>query len=208
MIEDRMGRAYDAIARAYAERNAAMPAVLVDLGHRVLALAGSRPRLLDVGCGAGRDAAWLERRGARVTGIDLSRGMLAEARVRVRGDLARMDMRTLAFSDGCFDAAWCMASLLHLAIADAPGALAEVRRVLRPGGVLALGLQEGAGEGWEPVPYRPDVERFFARYGEDEAEAVLLRSGFAVLDRGREEGGSRRWLRFLATVPGVLADRP
>ena len=203
-----MGNAYDAIAPAYAERNAAMPAVLVDLGHRVLGLAGSRPRILDVGCGAGRDAAWLERRGARVTGIDLSQGMLAEARARVRGDLARMDMRRLAFPDRCFDAAWCMASLLHLPKADAPEALSEVRRVLRPGGVLALGLQEGAGEGWEPVPYRPDVERFFARYGAAEAGAALVRSGFAVLDRGREEGGSRRWLRFLATVPAASADRP
>jgi hypothetical protein len=45
------------IAADFAQRNAAMPPALVDLGARFLALAGSAARVLDAGCGAGRDMA-------------------------------------------------------------------------------------------------------------------------------------------------------
>lgn len=200
MVSERVTLAYDTVAGAYAERNAAMPPALIDLGQQVLARVGVRARILDVGCGAGRDMAWLERQGARTVGVDRSAGMLWQARAHVRGDLARMDMRALALRARRFDAVWCVASLLHLPKADAAFALKEMRRVLKEGGTLALALQEGAGEGWETGPY-PEIERYFARYSSDEAEALLVRTGFNILDGGIDETADRRWLRFLA-APG------
>lgn len=202
-VGDRMRRAYDAIAPLYAAHNAAMPEALVALGHRVLALAGATdaaPRVLDVGCGTGRDMAWFEARGAKVTGVDLSGGMLAAARTIVRGGLARMDMRTMALAEGRFDVVWSIAALHHLPKAEAPTVLAEMRRVLGPNGILAMSVKEGTGEGWEPSPYDPAVERFFARSTVDEAHAALVRAGFAVVDRGVEETGGVRRLAFLASV--------
>lgn len=76
MVSGRIGKAYDAIAPAYAARNAAISPALADLGERVLRLAtvaGPRPRVLDVGCGAGGDLAWLRARRADATGT-ASRG--------------------------------------------------------------------------------------------------------------------------------------
>src|SRR3712207_6650627 len=102
VITQRMRRAYDATAPSYALRTAEMPAALVALGQRVLALAPAPAAVVEVGCGPGRDMAWMETRGARVTGVDLSSGMLREARAGVRGDLAQMDMRKLALADGRF----------------------------------------------------------------------------------------------------------
>ncbi len=159
----RMAEAYDQLADDYAVVNAVMPPHLIEFGHRFLSLTGAHARIIDIGCGAGRDMAWLEAQGAVVIGIDLSPGMLAQARSRVRGDLMRMDMRRLDFPTGHFQGAWCMASLLHLPKHEALGVLGEIRRVLVPGGVLHLSLQEGDGEGWETAPYRAErpVERFF-----------------------------------------------
>lgn len=206
-ITGRVRAAYDRIAPDFAARNAGMPAEYSDvLGPRLLRAAGrlaapAPVRVLDVGCGAGRDMAWLEAQGASVVGVDLSAGMLAQARPRARGPLLQMDMRRLAFASGLFHAVWCSASLLHLPKADAPFALAEMRRVLVPGGVLMVALHAGEGEGWEPSAYAGPVERFFARYTLEEAEALLASTGFAVHERGESAAGTRRWLRFLATRP-------
>jgi len=196
-ISNRIRAAYDRIAPDYAALNAAMPRESVDAGTRLLGLVGTGAQILDAGCGAGRDMAWLEGQGARMTGVDLSRGMLAQARQITRGPLAQMDLRHLAFRDGRFGGVWCAASLLHLPKAEAPDTLRELRRVLRPGGLLHLSIQEGEGEQWESNPYGT-AERLFARYLAEEAAALLHDAGFAVLDLVVNDAGTRRWLSFLA----------
>lgn len=174
-----------------------MPRESIDAGTRLLGLTGAGAQILDAGCGAGRDMAWLEAQGARMIGVDLSRGMLAQARQITRGPLAQMDLRRLAFQDGCFGGVWCAASLLHLRKAEAPVALREIHRVLCPGGLLHLSIQEGEGERWESNPYGT-VERLFARYSAEAAAALLDDAGFAVLDLVVNDAGTRRWLSFLA----------
>ncbi|MGH2351732.1 MAG: class I SAM-dependent methyltransferase [Chloroflexota bacterium] len=209
MISQRVRAAYDLIAPAFAARNAAMPTELLDLGTGFLDLlrasAGAAPWVLDLGCGAGRDMAWMERQGARVAGADLSSGMLSHARRQARGPVVQADMRRLPFARETFDGVWCMASLLHLPKSDAPLALREMRRVLAPGGAIAIGIQEGEGEVWEAGAYGHPVERFFARYGPEEADVLLAEAGFRVRERGLSTAGTRRWLRFLATTS---ADAP
>lgn len=202
MTSDRTISAYDRIAPLYAERNAAMPEELAACATWFLAQIGPGAGILDVGCGAGRDMAWMEARGARATGVDLSAGMLAEARRKVRGPLLQMDMRRLNFPAARFGGVWCTASLLHLPRREAPDALREMRRVLVPDGILFLGIQEGAGEGWETAPYDVPVDRFFARYQMEEATAMVSRAGFVVLACHRTAAGSRHWLQILARKTG------
>lgn len=99
--------AYDQIVRAYAERNdGVVPAALIPYGENLVKHAGKAARVIDIGCGTGRDMAWLESQGVAVTGIDLSCEMLRYARGKVRGDLFAMEMTRLGFRDGCFDAAF------------------------------------------------------------------------------------------------------
>lgn len=205
-IVRRVAAAYDRYAPEYAAINAAMPPQLAALAERFLNRLGPGARVLDLGCGAGRDMAWMEARGARVIGADLSAGMLMEAHSVAHGPLAQMDMCRLALAAGSFDGVWCSASLLHVPKAQAPAALAETRRVLVPGGTLYLGVQEGEGEMWERMP-DGTVERFFARYGMDEAAELLSRAGFSVIDRGRADSGSRRWLNYLATALATPSKR-
>jgi SAM-dependent methyltransferase len=95
-------------------------------------------RVLDAGCGAGRNAAWLTEEGAEVTGLDASSEMLSHARERVPAasfsiaDLARR----LEFSDDTFDVA--IASLVLHYLRDWTPTLRELRRVLRVDGVLVI----------------------------------------------------------------------
>ncbi|GAA2135711.1 class I SAM-dependent methyltransferase [Actinomadura napierensis] len=105
----------------------------------MLALAGdvTGRRILDAGCGSGPLTAALRDRGAIVTGIDASAGMLALARKRL-GDGAALHVADLKdplpFDDGAFDDV--VASLVLHYLEDWGPTLAETRRVLRPGGRL------------------------------------------------------------------------
>ena len=91
---------------------------------------------LDLGCGDGRLTA--ELRAKRVTGADVSEVALERARRRLRGArLVRIDAdEPLPFADGSFDLVLCAETVEH--VRDVQLVLSEVRRVLRPGGELAL----------------------------------------------------------------------
>lgn len=90
-------------------------------------------RVLDLGCGKGRFALPLAARGAEVVGVDLSRAMLAHANGI---DRAQASARSLPFADATFDALFAVEVLEH--VGDPGPALREARRVLRPGGRLAI----------------------------------------------------------------------
>jgi ubiquinone/menaquinone biosynthesis C-methylase UbiE len=192
----RVQAAYDRIAAEYVRVNAEMPPELVTLAQEMVHLVGNPAHIIDIGCGHGRDMAWFGARDTMVTGIDLSAGMLTQARRLVTGELLMMDMRNLAFQSAQFDGAWCCASLLHLPKHEAPCALEETRRVLKLGGVLVLSIQEGSGEGWEGG-YGEGVERYFARYEESEMKALLANGGFVTRDVSASRVGSRTWLTFV-----------
>ena len=99
-------------------------------------------RILDAGCGAGPLSAALRDRGAIVTGFDKSAGMIELARRRLGGDadLQVADLGSaLPFPDNTFDDV--TASLVLHYLEDWGPALAELRRVLRPGGRLIVSVE-------------------------------------------------------------------
>jgi ubiquinone/menaquinone biosynthesis C-methylase UbiE len=108
-------------------------------------LAGLEPdgELLDVPCGFGRHSIPLGRAGYRVTGVDRSAALLDEARRRTgherRPKLVKADYRDLPFADASFDAALNLfSSLGYLGLEEDTKVLAEIARVLRPGGRLVI----------------------------------------------------------------------
>lgn len=119
--------------RSVARDDARLQAILDRLGP----LPGRR--ILDLGCGKGRFAFPMVEAGAEVIGIDLSAGMLAEA---VGLPRLRASARRLPFASGSFDAVIAVEVFEHLDNVD--DALREARRVLRPGGTLAI-VDKNAG---------------------------------------------------------------
>lgn len=171
-----------------------------------IALAGmKRPRVLDLCCGSGDLCFLAAGMGARsVTGADFTLPMLAVARRRaLAGEgncrLVEADALSLPFADGSFDAVTISYGLRN--VADLPRAIAEMRRILAPGGrcvVLDFGKPDGAipgalyraflrtmmpAVGWlfhgdpETYLYIPEsLEKFPAQRG---VEQLMKDAGFA-----------------------------
>lgn len=178
-----------------------VPAFFAACADQLLDLAPPRPgeRVLDVGCGTGVVTIEAARRlgpGGRVTGVDINEGMLAVARSVAAETLpqAGLDWRladagALPFADASFDLACCQQGLQFFP--DPPVALGELRRVLAPGGRLALTtwraiehhspfaalarvLDEYAGAGTGAALRAP-----FAGPSDRELRSLLERAGFS-----------------------------
>ncbi len=145
--------------------------------------------LLDVGCGSGRFTALFEAYGARATGLDLDPSMLALAGQRLAGRLLRGDAHRLPFPDRSFDISVAITVLEF--VADPALVIAEMARVTRPGGRLAIGalnplspwglahrrrLREGP---WSSAHFirRAELRRLGARHGRAALRAALYTPG-------------------------------
>jgi demethylmenaquinone methyltransferase/2-methoxy-6-polyprenyl-1,4-benzoquinol methylase len=132
-------RMFDRIAPVYDAMNRLMTAGLDRRWRRETALAVVRPgnRVLDVCCGTGDLALAAADAGGKVTGLDFSEPMLERARAKAPGlEWVSGDALALPFGDGSFDAVTIGFGLRNLA--DAEQGLAEIRRVLAPGGRVAI----------------------------------------------------------------------
>jgi demethylmenaquinone methyltransferase/2-methoxy-6-polyprenyl-1,4-benzoquinol methylase len=130
---------FDRIAPVYDAMNRVMTAGLDRSWRRLTVEAVVQPgdRVLDACCGTGDLALAAEREGGVVTGLDFSPRMLERA--RRKSDTVRWvegDLLALPFDDASFDAATVGFGVRN--VADLGAALAELRRVLRPGGGLAI----------------------------------------------------------------------
>ena len=131
---------FDRIAPVYDTMNRVMTAGLDGRWRRLTAETAVRPgnRVLDAACGTG-DLAIADRRAgaAQVTGLDFSEQMLARARRKAADvEWVQGDLLALPFEDGSFDAATVGFGVRN--VDDLSLALRELRRVLRPGGRLAI----------------------------------------------------------------------
>jgi ubiquinone/menaquinone biosynthesis C-methylase UbiE len=157
-------------------------------------------RILDVGCGPGRDSKYFSDKGFDVTGIDLTKNFIKIASKNApKAKFMLMDMRKLEFPDNSFDGLWACASLLHIPKEDAESTLKEFRRVLVPKGLIFISVKKGSGE---KMMFRKEEykggEKFFAFYSEDELKRVVEMCGFKVLSIRAQEKGETTWISLFA----------
>ena len=132
-------RMFDRIAPVYDLMNRVMTAGLDQRWRRATVKAVVRPgdHVLDAACGTGDLAIIAAKAGATVTGLDFSERMLERARRKAPElDWVRGDLLALPFAEASFDAATVGFGVRN--VADLAGAIAELRRVVRPGGRLAI----------------------------------------------------------------------
>lgn len=142
--------------------------------------AAGASRLLESGAGHGISGRYFADEGFAVACVDLSPELVA--RCRAKGlDAQVMDFGALAFADAAFDAVFGMNCLLHVPKAELGRVLAEVRRVLVPGGLCYWGQYGGLEfEGvWDADRYEP--KRFFSFFTAERIQAAAAEH-FAVVE--------------------------
>jgi len=189
-VYDRLARRYDGAIR--------LPERLLFTGGRAWVCSQAIGDVLEVGAGTGRNLAWYPP-GVRLTGIDISPGMLDIARQRrdaagLDADLRVGDAQRMEFSDHCFDTV--LATLSLCSIPDDAAAVTEMARVLRPGGRLLLlehvasprPIVRGGQRLMEPLFVRLQGDHLLRRPEEQVAAAglcvdQLLRSAWGITVR-------------------------
>lgn len=151
-------------------------------------------RILDAGCGSGRDARAFLDAGCLVCAIDASPGMCAEA------EKAGIKACCMTFPEICgqalYDGIWASASLLHVPRREMPEVLRRFHDALRPYGVLYASLKRGSGE-------ERRLGRFFSDYTLEEAEQFLTADGlFRVVEAFetadvRPDYAEKPWINLL-----------
>lgn len=98
-----------------------------------------KPAMLDVGCGVGSFHPLLRGMVGRLSGIDVSEPSIAQARAdNPQGDYRAFDGKTFPFESASFDLVTAICVLHHVAPAEWTGFMAEMRRVVRPGGLVCV----------------------------------------------------------------------
>lgn len=182
---------------------------LYDVGMALLERAGLRRwrawlvdggagRVLDVGCGTGRNLALFDGR-ASVVAVDPCTAALARARRRAPGAaLVCARAEALPFRDGVFDAV--TSGLVFCSVADPHAGLRELRRVLRPHGVLRMLEHVRSEWPWQARLQdlaQPAWTRFTGGcHPNRDTEAAVARGGFVIDAGSRRARGTLR--RFVA----------
>lgn len=154
MDADGVRTAYDTVAQCYAARlpdtraETAADLSMVDAFAAAVTAgsAGAPPRVLDAGCGTGRMSAYLAARGCLVEGVDLSPGMVAMAR-RDHPELPFEvgSLNPLPRADSELAGVLLWYSIIHTPPPGLAAVVAQVARVLRPGGYVLVATQAGDG---------------------------------------------------------------
>ncbi|CAH0443058.1 class I SAM-dependent methyltransferase [Ralstonia pseudosolanacearum] len=131
--------AYDTLADTFARewREQPAPDDLYALLRRVFKAGGDT---VDIGCGAGREVAWLNDNGYPAVGYDASAGLLEAARTQSPGLSFRRAMlpELVGLAEGAFDNVVCETVIMHLPPAQIGAAVRRLLALLRPGGTLYL----------------------------------------------------------------------
>jgi len=212
---ERQGRLWGRRAHDWAEQQEHTVDPLYDAVLRETAV-GPHTRLLDVGCGAGGFCRRARALGATVSGLDASPALVEIARGRTPdGDFRTGEMESLPYEDGTFDLATGFNSFQYAA--EPVRALAEARRVVRPGGAISIAVW-GAPERAQTAavlaalapllpPPPPGAPGPFALSSERALEDLARRAGLAPVRYGEVECPFR-YADETTALRGLLSSGP
>jgi SAM-dependent methyltransferase len=158
------------------------PSGLVVLDTFLAAAAAVAGPIIDAGCGPGRVAAFVARRGVHVVGIDASSAMLTQACAAHPGlALAQCVLNDLPFVAGSASGVVCWYSIIHTPPHELDRVFGEVARVLRPDGGLLVAFQAGDGQAVaRENAHGTGLTLTSYRHGAEDVVRRLSAAGFSV----------------------------
>ena len=160
----------------------------------------SGKKVLDAGCGPGRDSDYFVEDGFDGMGIDASEEFIKIAKKEVKNAKFKvMDFRKLDLKDNSFDGIWAMASLVHVDRKDILKVLKGFYKVLSLDGILYISVKEGEGDEEIRQEKYSNEPRHFFYYTENEFKEYLEKVGFSILESevNQLENGTK-WLEIYA----------
>ena len=152
-------------------------------------------RILDAGCGSGRDSKAFIKKGFSVVAFDASREMCKRASELLGQEVWQMRFEEMSFEDE-FDGVWACASLLHVNDKDLPEILKKIHKSLKVNGLFYASFKYGEGK-------RERGERSFIDFTEESIKPILVMSRFDVIETGitsdiRPGRENEKWTNVIA----------
>jgi ubiquinone/menaquinone biosynthesis C-methylase UbiE len=148
---------------------------LIDLWKNALDIIPENGRILDLGCGSGRDVNYFATQKIDVMGLEFSYNLSILAKNYSNQPIVQADLCNIPFVNKSFDLVWSIGSLLHIKKENIKEALFEIKRVLKMHSILLTSIKEGAGE------ETSKDGRYFAYYELEEWKNILNNTGFEVI---------------------------
>ena len=133
-------------------------------------------KILDVGCGSGRDLLWFKTHGFRVFGFEGSEGLAGLARRNADCDIIEGDFENYDFSKQTFDAILLSGALVHIPHARLEAVFKSIVNGLGEGGNVLVSLKEGCGSSSD------GDGRTFYFWQDEDLRDIFLKHGFKILD--------------------------
>jgi ubiquinone/menaquinone biosynthesis C-methylase UbiE len=174
---------YNQNAKEYADKNSGR--ARHNQIQKFLNLLPDTPVVVDIGCGPGRDTSILSKNNCKVLGLDLSEGLINEAKKRYpKINFILADMTNVPLENCSVDGVWANASLLHLPHLDqVRTTLGEFSRILKKGGIafIRVKAQKSSMETAVVIDQLSEAKRFFRYFQLDNLVNMIKEFGFEII---------------------------
>lgn len=152
-------------------------------------------RILDVGCGSGRDSKAFKQHGFSVVAFDASSKMCKAASKLLDQEVWQMKFQEISFDEE-FDGVWACASLLHVEYDELPEVLDKLKKALVDEGIIYVSFKYGDSA-------MTKGERTFSNFNENTVVELLQDNGFNILEVGitsdaRPDRSEEKWINAIA----------